>query len=105
MNSMRMLLALERNRTTAVFGHHHYCKRHEQIVDHKHINYCDLLKRKNVKNSEIVAPLEKVDTIRELEPTVMKKMEDEVMWLVKRIETIENKIYFLIKAKRPTFIC
>jgi hypothetical protein len=76
MKSMKLILALELRRTTAIFGHHHYCHKHRQIVDHQHLDECDLIKNPKIKNSAIVAPLTKVETIWEMEPQEFKMMEE-----------------------------
>ena len=99
---MKLMLALERKRTTALYGYHHYCKKHQKIVDHNHIDECELTMRPGIKISEITSPLASVDTIWEIEPSVMREMEHNLDWLSKRIALIEGTLYMLVKAKNPS---
>ena len=71
MSTFRLALALERKHTTDTYGTHHYCKEHKQIVDYMHIDECALINKPGQKITEIVKPLEKVNSIWELEPGAM----------------------------------
>ena len=69
-----MILALEKNRTTETYGTHHFCKKHNEIVDKDHINNCDLLYIEGTRVTDIVAKLSEVDSIWELTPTELNSM-------------------------------
>ena len=71
LSEMRLMLALERKRTTDTFGTHHYCKTHEQMVDEHHIDECSHLNIIAGKVSDIVKPLEGVKSIWDLDEVAL----------------------------------
>jgi hypothetical protein len=68
MSTLRLILALGQHRTTDTFGTLHYCTCHDKLLDKSHINECTLLNEHGKKITDIVAPLQNVDTIWELPP-------------------------------------
>jgi hypothetical protein len=86
MSELRLILALEKCRTTEIYGTNHFCKKHNQIVDKLHIDECDLINEKeDTKVTDLVTKLQLVDSIWEMEPS---ELED--MW--RRVRALEATI-------------
>jgi hypothetical protein len=60
MADMRLMLALERKRTTDTYGTLHFCKTHDQLVDKLHIDECTHLKSVDSKITDLVNPISEV---------------------------------------------
>jgi hypothetical protein len=72
-------MSLELKKTTFVYGHHHYCKKHNEIVDSKHIDKCDMLTVEGTTPTEIVKPLQNVESIWDLKEADLGKLMREVL--------------------------
>jgi len=75
MSDYRLILALERKRTTDTFGTYHNCVIHNQIVDKFHINECSHLAIYEHPVTDIVQPLANTNSIRNLELATLIKMQ------------------------------
>lgn len=89
---MKFALALSRKRTSAYYGTNHWCKTHNQLVDHKHIDMCELIKLKDedCKVSEIIKPLDEVQSLWDLENSLLRQ-------LIDRLGTVSKTINELVK--------
>ena len=63
MQELNLALALTRNRTVTTYGHSHYCKCHETLVDYEHIDNCNLIKPSKGLISDIIKVIENKKTI------------------------------------------
>jgi hypothetical protein len=70
---------LEQKRTTVVYGHNHFCKKHNEIVDSKHIDECDMLAVEGTTPTEIVKPLQNVESIWDLKEADLGKLMREIL--------------------------
>jgi hypothetical protein len=70
------------------------------LVDHLHIDQCDLIKIKDFKNSKIVEPLAQVDSLWEIESGKLEVVKESLAWLNGRLERLNGSIYVLVNAKR-----
>ena len=65
MQELNLALALTRNRTVTTYGHSHYCKCHDTLVDYEHINNCNLSKPSKGLINDIVKVIENKKTTQE----------------------------------------
>ena len=63
MQELNLALALTRNRTVTTYGHSHYCKCHDTLVDYEHINNWNLNKPSKGLINDIVKVIENKKTI------------------------------------------
>ena len=78
MQELNLALALTRNRTVTTYGHSHYCKCHDTLVDYEHINNCNLSKPSKGLINDIVKVIENKKTIWDLETDVLKNLKQEL---------------------------
>ena len=78
MQELNLALALTRNRTVTTYGHSHYCKCHDTLVDYEHINNWNLNKPSKGLINDIVKVIENKKTIWDLETDVLKNLKQEL---------------------------
>ncbi len=71
---MRLGLAIGRKRTSCQYGTNHYCTKHKELVDAIHIDSCDLINTTEYKVTDIIIPLDNVDSIWSLESGQLNEM-------------------------------
>lgn len=100
MQDFRLILALERKRTTDTFGTHHYCKSHNQIVDTHHIDDCSHLKLFDHPISEVVKILQGTNCIWDLELQDLTSLQRKLQIKQAAMQRLEGKEYLKVKASR-----
>lgn len=72
--SLKLAIALERERTCPRWGWNHFCKKHNDFVDYELIDICDCISNDEYKITDIIKPLEGLTSVWDLTPSQFKVM-------------------------------
>ena len=75
MEDRKLLTALSKNSTEVIYGHYHYCNKHQKCVDINHIVESDWIMESKYKITEIIKVLNGKDSIWELEQTELVELQ------------------------------
>ena len=89
---MKLALAVCKKRTSVYWGTNHYCVKHKQLTDYKHIDECDQINDQTSKITEWTLPLDEVESLWDLE-------HDCLLLLITRLQGLQNKINKLVEER------